>query len=392
MPLGVSYMGTKRHIAPLVADIAASARPGPILDVFSGMCSVASAVAPARQVWTNDLQYFAWNVAEAFFCSPAHPRREFDLLAEILPRLSAHFAELPDYIQAAVASEDRALADDDKPQLATVPFRINSSGTQGWAKYTLFSKTFAGSYFGLRQAVEIDGLRRAIDETSQPGSDEWRWLILALCKAVSKCGTTTGHFAQPLTIKESSTRRFVLKRRRSIAQEWRQSLRDLIPVGSRSWRKKNRAFREEATELLDRLSSERARVGVIYADPPYTNDQYSRYYHLYETLILYDYPEVAGRGLYRNDREVSQFSLSTKVEQSIDRLISASAKLNADLILSYPTNGLLANSELKIAQIIRNHYRGSLDILQIPHTHSTMGASNGVSQEPVVEVIYFARR
>ena len=30
------------------------------------------------------------------------------------------------------------------------------------------------------------------------------------------------------------------------------------------------------------------RPAIIYADPPYTDDQYSRFYHLYETALLYD--------------------------------------------------------------------------------------------------------
>ncbi|WP_413816507.1 DNA adenine methylase, partial [Pigmentiphaga sp.] len=55
MPLPVSYMGTKRQLAAFVSELVERSSPGPMLDVFAGMCAVGSAVAPKRQVWTNDL-------------------------------------------------------------------------------------------------------------------------------------------------------------------------------------------------------------------------------------------------------------------------------------------------------------------------------------------------
>ncbi|MCH9020675.1 MAG: DNA adenine methylase [Proteobacteria bacterium] len=73
MTLDVSYMGTKRVIAPKVAAVIQNGPPGPLLDLFSGICAVGSAVAPSRQVWSNDIQNFASTVAKAFFTSPNLP-------------------------------------------------------------------------------------------------------------------------------------------------------------------------------------------------------------------------------------------------------------------------------------------------------------------------------
>ncbi len=82
VPLQVSYMGTKQSIASRVADVIADSPPGPLLDLFSGMCAIGSAVAPSRQVWCNDVQVFASTVARAFFAFPAAPIH-FDNVAEI---------------------------------------------------------------------------------------------------------------------------------------------------------------------------------------------------------------------------------------------------------------------------------------------------------------------
>jgi adenine-specific DNA-methyltransferase len=139
-----------------------------------------------------------------------------------------------------------------------------------------------------------------------PGSDDHRWLLLALCRAISHCGTTTGHFAQALTLKPANAKKFAYQRQRSVWREWVAALEGLTPRGSKQWRRQNIAFRGDALSLLDSLQGAKKKPSVIYADPPYTSDQYSRYYHLYETLILYDYPVVSGKGLYVDSQNISR--------------------------------------------------------------------------------------
>ena len=82
MTLQVRYMGTKREIAPTVAQIIDDGPKGPLLDLFSGVCAIGSAVAPARQVWSNDAQLFSATVARAFFVSQELPPN-FDAIADI---------------------------------------------------------------------------------------------------------------------------------------------------------------------------------------------------------------------------------------------------------------------------------------------------------------------
>src|SRR5207248_996014 len=55
------------------------------------------------------------------------------------------------------------------------------------------------------------------------------------------------------------------------------------------------------------------KIDLIYADPPYTAQQYSRFYHIPETLVSYEVPHLqikAGRntrGLYPIGRFKSRF-------------------------------------------------------------------------------------
>jgi hypothetical protein len=86
-------------------------------------------------------------------------------------------------------------------------------------------------------------------------------------------------------------------------------------------------------------------LSVIYADPPYTRDHYSRFYHVLETVCLEDEPKVSivksknqvniSRGLYRGERHQSPFSIISEAPNAFQALFSGAAKLNVPLLLSY---------------------------------------------------------
>src|SRR6266581_896087 len=94
MAFDLKYMGTKRRLAPLVAAAAANAKPGILLDCFSGMCAVGSAVARDRQVWSNDIQLFASKAAAAMFTFAESPPDVLDIAALYLEPFETNSREL----------------------------------------------------------------------------------------------------------------------------------------------------------------------------------------------------------------------------------------------------------------------------------------------------------
>ena len=90
---------------------------------------------------------------------------------------------------------------------------------------------------------------------------------------------------------------------------------------------------------------------LVYMDPPYTGDNYSRFYHVLEVLASYDYPELARdnngrilRGRYPeiSSRFQSGFCKVTQVEREFERVIQATAGSRSKLVISYGSpNGLL---------------------------------------------------
>ncbi|PDT73555.1 DNA adenine methylase [Bradyrhizobium sp. C9] len=142
--------------------------------------------------------------------------------------------------------------------------------------------------------------------------------------------------------------------------------------------------------LLAQLKRDIERPAVIYADPPYTADHYSRYYHLWETLLRYDYPEPVGKGLYRSDRFTSKFSVKSEVHRQFEQLIERTAELGVELVLNYPRDGLMEAPETNLLAMLTSHFSHAEVAAAIPHVHSTMGASKGVERESVTELIFYA--
>jgi adenine-specific DNA-methyltransferase len=390
-------MGTKRHLAHHVRQLANDCPRGPLLDGFAGMCAVGRSLARDRHVWSNDLQAFAHSVATAQFCSEREKVDVDRLTSGIKPLFDrnlrlcrAAFAEALDAEASTLSTREVALAEEDFER-STAAARELSARHVSLPVYSLMAARYGGSYFGHLQASEGDSIRYGLDLLLKKGEidrDTHRWCVIGLCAAMSKVSTTTGHFAQPLRPKPGNFAKHLSQRSRSVWHEWVALLPTLRASGSRAWRRKNKAFNGDTVNLLKDLQGQEDRPAVIYADPPYTKDQYSRYYHVLETITLYDFPDCHGAGLYRSARAGSAFSQSSQVEEALDQLVEGTRKLSAALILSYPAEGLLPNSTTVIPRMMFEHFRTYPDIVEIDYQHSTMGASKGRGKHDVKEILY----
>jgi adenine-specific DNA-methyltransferase len=392
-------MGTKRSLTPAVSEVISHGQPGTLLDAFSGMCSVGEAVGTARQVWNNDIQVFASKVAEALFISIDFPLSaltcgdiHFDRYKNQRDRLNRVFRASLDAEDELLQSQSYSNFEARLPRVAHV-LRQDIESCRVRAPH-LFATTYSGTFFGVRQAIDADAIITSIRAARRERKityDEALWELVGLGRALLKVANSTGHFAQYLTPKQTNYRRYLALRRRSLWAEWISSLVDTSPIGDLVWRRKNKVFNGDALNLIPRLARTKADIAVIYADPPYTGDQYSRFYHVLETLCLYDYPTVSGAGLYRPDRFTTPFSLKAQAHKALTQLIRACSRTGADLVLSYPTNGLVNRKHFDIQAELRKHFNHVEIARSVEHKHSTFGASKGVAHSDAMELIYLAR-
>jgi adenine-specific DNA-methyltransferase len=102
---------------------------------------------------------------------------------------------------------------------------------------------------------------------------------------------------------------------------------------------------------------------VAYLDPPYDQHAYLSNYHLWETLVRWDRPEVYGRARKRLDCRThrSAFNSRTAIAPAFARMVGA---LRAPtLVVSFGAEGFLGRAELE--RLLAG--RGYLHVLEVPH-------------------------
>ena len=259
-----------------------------------------------------------------------------------------------------------------------------ASRREGVEHYKLATLYFSAGYFSTAQAIELDSLRYAIDQceisTSRDG------LLGAWIAAAATTINAPGHTAQYLKPRSNSSYIRVRRQwRRRIWEAFLCKLESLGKVGTKNWRRRNVVTSEDVLELAKDLSQ--YDVGAVYADPPYTRDQYSRFYHVYETLYRYDYPDSHGAGRYRSDRFVTPFSHVTTVRRSFEQLFGLIAEAQIPLVLSYPANGILERRDGPVLDLLQSSF-SSVANTPMDHDHSTLGASNGRRFKAAKENLY----
>jgi adenine-specific DNA-methyltransferase len=262
--------------------------------------------------------------------------------------------------------------------------RLGSDGvksSQANSLYDLFTTYFSNSYFGLKQCLQIDSLKFAIDRLD-PQHQRRKYLYLcALIYSLDSCVASPGHFAQFLTAhSRKSFSRIVEERKKDI----RETFYDIVsyfcqnlPCSSLQ----HEAWCTDYVDLFDPYSEFHSRmkeVDLVYADPPYTADHYSRFYHVLETLVKYDYPEIDGKGLYRKDRFASNFSIKSKSISEFDRLLSLVSSHSYKLLLSYNNDGLISSDQLiKLCKM----YFARVEHSDTEYNHSNQGRINADCQK-----------
>jgi len=209
----------------------------------------------------------------------------------------------------------------------------------------LIVRYYGGLYFSYSQALQLDSLRESISQSSEGFKDI---LLAALLSTTSEIVNTVGkQFAQPLRPRKSdgTPKNYIgqrVNRDRSIdiIAAYRKWLNRYLTITKSQY--DNKIYRMDYRDALDMLND---KVKVVYADPPYTRDHYSRFYHVLETICLRDIPNISttsingktniSRGVYRKDRHQSPFCIKSKSALAFEDLFMKTRKLGASLVLSY---------------------------------------------------------
>jgi adenine-specific DNA-methyltransferase len=179
----------------------------------------------------------------------------------------------------------------------------------GDLKDNYFSTNFGGKYFSHNSAKIIGFIRENVEENRSNLTDkEYYILIASLLYSIDKIANTVGHYDAYFK-KEHVEDGFFL--------------RPIDPIEA----KKVTIFKEDTNLLAKKIKAD-----IVYIDPPYNSRQYSRFYHVLETLTKWDKPELFGTALKPQEENMSDYCRV----QAKDRLAELVRDLSAKyLVVSY---------------------------------------------------------
>lgn len=410
----LQYMGSKsRMLDKICVPIIENPNIQRVVDLFAGTGSVGYALSPYKSIVSNDIEYYSYvlneailngcfmgvNELDAFFQDAERKYRVISSYLSIELSAEAAFLSAPvddfeEYAAFSMATpsvfNNPCLLPIFKSLGCLVDMIRPGKSDQNVPFPCLFTTYFANAYFGINQCCQIDALTSAINELPD---ERQRFVFLsALMTATSATASSTTHFAQFLTVKNKNTfKNLKEKRSTDIFALFKESLSRFQEKGLLGkTEKSHKCFNLDFEDCLQTIEPDEHTL--VYADPPYFKEHYSRYYHVLNTLCLYDYPELAinpqskeyAVGRYRADRNVSDFGKRAKALSAFERLINTCADKRTTLLISYSENSLVKIYEL--LQLAKTRYNVRVDKIKLKH--SSQGRATETDQT-VKEFLFY---
>ena len=323
----IRYMGNKSKLLDfIIPEIESVTCQGDVIcDLMAGTCSISYALKHRNKILTNDIQYYSYVISQALIVNNENISSELAI------------------------------------KLLSSNYKYNLERNI----YNYFQDKYSDTYFSEAQCKDIDSIRFAIDKVKNKGQKAL--FLLALMAAMSSCESTPGHFAQYLN---KDHKRLINIRKMSVYDDFITKCDNYKNIITSSY--KNKAFNLNAIDFVK--SKDFDEVGCVYIDTPYTAEQYSRFYHILETICKYDFPVLEeNKALYRSDRYISEFSKNSSANSAFETLIKLCAEKNKKIVISYSNRGLIKIEDLH--EIINRYYSDCI-VSTKEYFHSTQGKGN----------------
>lgn len=349
-PSVAKYMGSKTDVLDLIEKgINYFERDHEwICDLFAGSATLSGALRNKANIISNDIQKYSEVFTNAYLNNyewSKYPNIKIICLkaSERVDKFLKYFSEYSrkyDYTQDFTLEEFNAMEADERNL-------INEDKWKEFDEYYLFTKNYSGTYWSFEQCVWIDSYRFVIDEYKKDVA-YFNLLLTCLIYAMAYNSQSTGHYAQyriPET--DSSKEDILIYRRKTITDFFVRKYEELQGFLTQKNEYKFITMADTDVNCLRRIPE----GTLVYADPPYCFVHYSRFYHVIETLVRYDYPKVRYKGRYRDDRYQSEYCVKTQVSEAFSHMFTGIRERKADLILSYTnsdTNTIEFSELLKV--------------------------------------------
>lgn len=392
-----AYMGSKKKMVGFIveATFSHSSNESCFLDLMCGSGAVSNAFAQIGMVYASDAQEFCRILAKIQGggyqerSAETFIRRMYEDYNEHLKIMKCMFAnDLSE--EERILYLDRKCGEDvykqysefidkfelyasDKPNSPELEYFIYARKKNPYkVPYCLFTYYFSNVFFGLSQCIQIDSIRYAIDQIKNKEIREWA--LGALIVAVSRIGTThAGHFAQPKRLDVNTLQDILRQREKSVWHEFSKSFTALARESER-YQYPVRTLDGPWENALISMKQFAQEDAIVYLDAPYKRDEYSRYYHVLETLVKYDYPSSENKGRMRSKQKGERFSTKffTKNIQSIENyfveIILKILEQGYICVWSYSDNAVA--SIVNVVTDIKDKSGCDVCFYSMPHNHN----------------------
>lgn len=410
----LNYLGSKLRLLDFIEENVRRITPEGIgvCDLFAGSGCVSYKLSRLFPITACDIQHYSCVICNALLQPSALTDEDVKAFLSMLMDekylLMEEVAPLIELEENAIKDKNLELLTDiveygslqvfnmekSKSRISSVQEKVTialgNTGLMG--KESLVSRYYGGVYFSYRQAVQIDSIMNAIRRF--PNSEAKSLLLAALLSTASDIACTVGkHFAQPIKARDSkgNIKNLVYNKAikdktidvLTIFEEWLYKYVSL-PKGHYP----NTIIQGDFMESLRMLPE---NVRTVYADPPYTRDHYSRFYHVLETMALDDNPEIstvkihgrthASNGIYRKDRHQSPFCIRSKAPKAFEDMFRVIAASNRNLLLSYSPYDETKESHPRVVTINQlmtwaNIFFNHVEVVSAGHfTHNKLNSS-----------------
>jgi len=173
-----------------------------------------------------------------------------------------------------------------------------------------FSKNFGNKYFGLNDAKIIGFIREDVEKgKGKLNEKEYCILLASLIYSIDRISNTVGHYDA------------------YIRKKPRDNLFNMELIETDNTKSKVEIYRDDANNLIRRIVAD-----VVYIDPPYNSRQYSRFYHVLETLVKWEKPELFGTALKPKPENMSDYCRVKAIDMFEDLISNLKCKY---IVVSY---------------------------------------------------------
>lgn len=358
----MKYMGSKRWmlangLGRLILE--ESRHKERVVDLFCGSGAVSWFAAQSTQlpVLAVDIQEYAKVLAGAVV------ERDAPLDA---PSVSEEWIRSSKEARDSSSYWDKALAlDREKIPVREMVRRARSQCEEPSGTGPVWN-AYGGFYFSPVQALTLDFMLAHLPREPAVRSA----CLAAAIIASSQCAAAPGHTAQPFRPTRSAGRFIREAWAHDPAAEAEKALRQVCPQHATT---KGVSLVADARAVAEDLGER----DLAIVDPPYSGVQYSRFYHVFETIARGSPEEVDGAGRYPplDRRPQSEFSKRSTARDGLEGLVAALADAGAAVILTFPagrcSNGLSGRVVREIAA-----QRFEIHATVVNGRFSTLGGNN----------------